>query len=63
MKIFNYQDRAYLIRATYPDKPNFDVAHIKKVYTDKDGDEPLLLRGKGQVFVLELIPDAEYEDL
>ena len=63
MNIFHYKDRAYLILAEYKDRPDLDVKDIKQIWTTPSHPEPLLVRGRGKVYVLELIIDAEFEDL
>ena len=63
MKIFHYKDRAHLILATYPDTPDLDVKNLKEIWTSPGHPEPLLVRGRGKVYVLETILDAEFEDL
>ena len=39
------------------------VKNIKQNWTTASHPEPLLVRGRGKVYVLELIIDAEFEDL
>ena len=63
MRIFHYRDKAHLIIAEYPDRPDLDVKHIKQVWTTPSRPEPLMVRGRGKVMILETILDAEFEDL
>jgi len=63
VKIFHYKDNAYLVLASYPDSPDLDVKYIKQIWTKPSYPEPLMVRGRGKVHILEEILDAEFEDL
>jgi len=63
MRIFKFQDKAYKVLKEYPDTPTLDTAHLKKVWTASNRPEPLIVRGKNSVVVLELIEEGEFEDL